>query len=61
MTLPPLAQRALMRELANVEDNLYRFRNFASPDGVTGNGEPIRDVIAQLERERDELRKTLAE
>jgi hypothetical protein len=54
-----IAERAMRRELATVEDNLYRYKHFADPDGTTGNGEPIRDVIAQLERERDELIEAL--
>jgi hypothetical protein len=53
------AERAIKSALANVEDNLYRWRNFTTPDHVTPNGERVSDIIAALERERDELRKAL--
>jgi hypothetical protein len=50
---------AIKAALANVEDNLYRYKHFGKPDDVTGNGETFASVIAKLERERDELRKAL--
>jgi hypothetical protein len=52
---------AIKSALANVEDNLYRYKNFGRPDQLTGNGETFASVILKLESERDELRVALKE
>jgi hypothetical protein len=53
--------RAIKSALSEVEDNLYRYKNLGQPTDRTGNGELYSDVIASLEKERDELRAALAE
>jgi hypothetical protein len=51
--------KAIRSALANVEDNLYRYKHFGKPTDTTGNGETFASVIAKLEAERDELRAAL--
>jgi hypothetical protein len=53
--------KAVKSALANVEDNIYRYKHFGKPDDVTGNGETFASVVASLERERDELRAALGD
>jgi hypothetical protein len=52
-------EKAIKSALANVEDNLYRYKNFGRPDDRTGNGELFSDVIKSLENERDQLKAAL--
>ena len=53
------ARKAISSALANVEDNLYRYKHFGKPSDRTANGETFALVIEKLERERDELRDAL--
>ncbi len=53
------AKRALKSRLVNVEDNLYRYKNFGKPTDTTGNGETFASVIEKLERERSDLRAAI--
>ena len=54
-----VAVSTLRGTLANVEDNLYRYKNFGKPTDTTGNGETFASVIQKLEAERDELRAAI--
>jgi hypothetical protein len=56
------ATRAVESELANVRDNLYRYRHFAKPDDPVGGGPTtVADVIKALEKDERELLEALEE
>jgi hypothetical protein len=53
--------KAIRSALSNVQDNLYRYRHFGTPDQLTGNGETFASVIAALEQDERELQQALTE
>jgi hypothetical protein len=50
-------KQAIETHISFLQDNLYRFRmqQKANPNYVTGNGEPIADIIANHEKQIAEL------
>lgn len=54
-------KEAIKAAISNVQDDLYRFRlqAAAKPDWVSGNGEPIDEIIMRLEAHLAELKQGL--
>jgi len=54
---------AIKKEMGYLEDNMYRYKlqQKASPGWVSGNDEPIGDIIAWHENELKKLREALNE
>jgi hypothetical protein len=58
-TMNQAQSEAVKSAIGNAEDNLYRFKGQEDrmPGGKTGNGRPVAEVIADLERWIAELKE----
>jgi len=55
------ARQAIEDALSNVEDNLFRYSHFGNPWGRTANGETYGSIVTSLEKQRNQLKRALAE